>query len=82
MGRHTQQSLLLHNLQLQLALRTCAFLFIDWWWVQALFCTGDKQKEETGSLKRGEPRGMRRTTPLGSACFHVLKVSAVEDLPA
>ena len=33
MGRHTQQSLLLYNLQLQLALRTFAFLFIDWWWV-------------------------------------------------
>ena len=50
----------------QSALSLCpfAFFFIDWWWVQALFCTGHNQ-EETGGIKRGKPRGMGRTTSLG-----------------
>lgn len=60
MRRHTQQSLLLYNLQLPVGLECMARLYppLDWWWVQALFCTlGTTKKEETGSMKRGSQQG-------------------------
>ena len=77
MGRHTQQSLLSENLQLSVGLKYMPIYtpFLDWWWVQALFCTGHNQKEKTGSMKRRKPRGDRRTTPLLLVCSHVLGVS-------
>ena len=69
MGRHIQQSLLLYNLQLSMGLEHTPICppFLDWWWVQALFCTGHNQKKKMGSMKRGRPRGMGTTTPLGLA---------------
>ena len=30
--------------------------FPGWWWVQALFCTGQSQEEETGSIQREAKR--------------------------
>ena len=58
MGRHAQQSLLLHDLQLSIGLERMPSPFLDWRWVQALFCTGHNQKEEMGSIKRGKSRGI------------------------
>ena len=76
MGGHTQQGLLLVNLQLLVGLERMpsCLPFLDWWWVQALFCTGHNQKEETGNTK-GKSRGIVMMTPLGSAGFHILRVS-------
>ena len=75
MGRYAQQSLLSYNLQLSVGLEHMPICtpFLNWWWVQALFCTGHNQKEETGSKKRVMPRGIF-ITPLGLACSHVLGV--------
>ena len=58
MGRHTQQSLLSENLQLSVGLKYMPIYtpFLDWWWVQTLFCTRHNQKESTGSIKSGESR--------------------------
>ena len=77
MGRHTQQSLLSFNLQLTVGLEHMPICtpFLDRWWVQALFCTGHNQKEDTGSIKRGKPRGMGRMTPLQLVHSHVLGMS-------
>ena len=77
MGRHTQQSLLSFNLQLTVGFEHMPICtpFLDWWWVQALFCTGHNQKEDTGSIKRGKPRGMGRMTPLQLVHSHVLGMS-------
>ena len=72
MRRHAQQSLLLHNLQMPVGLECMPICipFLDWWWVQALLCIGHNQKEETGSIKRGRPRGI-----MTMAYSHVLGVS-------
>ena len=79
MGRYAQQSLLSYNLQLSVGLEHMPICtpFLNWWWVQALFCTGHNQKEETemGSIKTGKPRGIILTITLESACSHVLVVS-------
>ena len=37
--------------------------FPDWWQIQAVFCTGQNQKEETGSIKCKAKRDC--TTPWG-----------------
>ena len=76
MGIQAQQSLLLHNLQLSISLECMPICisFLDWWWEQALLCTGHNQKEETGSIKRGKPREIVRMVPLGLACSHILGV--------
>ena len=73
MGRHAQQSLLLHNLQVPVALECMPVCipFLDWWWVHGLLCTGHNQKEETGSIKTERPRGIIMTM----AYSHVLGVS-------
>lgn len=45
MGRQIQQ---FRNLQLATGLGYIPICipFLDWWWVQALFCTGHNQEEE------------------------------------
>ena len=57
-----------YNCLSSLSIYPFAFSFIDWWWIQALFCTRHNQKEETGSIKwrsqAGSIKKMRRT-PLG-----------------
>ena len=77
MGRYAQQSLLSYNLQLSVGLEHTPICtpFLDWWWVQALFCTGHNQKEETGSIKRRKPRGTGRMTPSWLVCSHILGMS-------
>ena len=45
------------NCQSALSICSFAFPFIDWWWVQALFCTGHNQKEEMESTKKGSQEG-------------------------
>ena len=74
MGRHIQQSLLLYNLQSSMGLEHTPIClpFLDWWWVQALFCMGHNQKKALGSIKRGRPRGMGTTAPLGLVSSNVL----------
>ena len=53
MERHAQYSLLSYNVQLSIGLdgSPICIPFPDWWQVQALFCTGQNQEEETGSMK-------------------------------
>ena len=53
-----QQNLLLLNLQLSTILEPLSICipFPDWWLVQALFCTGQNQEEETKNIKREAKR--------------------------
>ena len=57
-GKDVQQNLLLRNLQLSTILEPLSICipFPDWWLVQALFCTGQNQEEETKNIKREAKR--------------------------
>ena len=54
MGKHSQQRPLLCILQLPTGLECVPFP--DRWWVEALFCTGQNQEQETGSIKGEDER--------------------------
>ena len=59
------------NYQSDLSICPCT-AFPDWWWVQALFCTGQDQEGEMehkkGSKERSLPLLQGRLTPLCQEC--------------
>ena len=54
MGSHALQTCCFANCQLSTGLECMliCILFLDWWSVQALFCTGHNQKKQTGRQER------------------------------
>ena len=84
MGRHTHRACCYISCNCQLALSVCsfAFPFIDWWWVQALFCTGHNQKEKT-ELYKGRSQEESGDDSFGVGLFPRLgNVCLIKDLSA